>query len=93
MSETLGEEDGVALIDESSVVKQGDDSVGVASQYCRSVGKVANGQAGVYLGYSSRKGCSLIEGQLFMSDGWFACASIAGTGEEDHAERRKVCGI
>ena len=56
VAETLGEEDGVALIDESGVVKQGDDSVGVAAQYCGSVGKVANSQIGVYLGYASRKG-------------------------------------
>ena len=84
MGETLGEEDGVALIDESSAVKQGDDSVGVASQYCGSVGKVANGQVGVYLGYASRKGYSLVEGQLFMPDQWF---------EEHHAERGKACGV
>lgn len=32
VAETLGEEDGVALIDESSVVKQGHESVGVAAQ-------------------------------------------------------------
>ncbi len=44
VAETLGEEDGVALIDESGVVKQGDDSVGVAAQYSGSVGKVANSQ-------------------------------------------------
>jgi len=84
VGETLGEEDGVALIDESSAVKQGEDSVGVARQYCGSVGKVANGQVGVYLGYASRKGYSLIEAQLFMPDEWF---------EEDHAERRKACGV
>jgi SRSO17 transposase len=53
VGETLGEADGVALIDESSVVEQGDDSVGVAAQYCGSVGKIANGQVGVYLGYAS----------------------------------------
>ncbi len=44
---TLGEEDGAFLIDESGVVKQGHDSVGVAPQYCGSVGKVANAQLGV----------------------------------------------
>jgi SRSO17 transposase len=44
VGESLGEVDGVALIDETSVVKQGDDSVGVAAQYCGSVGKTANGQ-------------------------------------------------
>jgi len=44
---TLGEDDGTFLIDESGVVKQGHDSVGVAPQYCGSVGKVANAQLGV----------------------------------------------
>ena len=84
VGETLGEADGVVLIDELSVVKQGDDSVGVAAQYCGSVGKIANGQVGVYLGYASRKGYSLIEGQLFMPDEWF---------DEAHAEKRRrvVC--
>ena len=84
IGETLGEEDGVALIDESSVVKQGAESVGVAAQYCGSVGKIANGQVGVYLGYASRKGYSLIEGQLFMPEKWF---------EEEHAERWQACGM
>jgi len=84
IGKTLGEEDGVALIDESSAVKQGTASAGVAAQYCGSVGKVANGQVGVYLGYASRKGYSLIEGRLFMPDQWF---------EEEHAEQRQVCGV
>jgi len=84
IAETLGETDGVVLIDESGVVKQGDDSVGVAAQYCGSVGKVANSQVGVYLGYASRKGYSLIEGQLFMPDEWF---------DEVHAEKRGECGV
>jgi SRSO17 transposase len=84
VAETLGEADGVALIDESGVVKQGDDSVGVAAQYCGSVGKVANSQVGVYLGYASRKGYSLIEGQLFIPESWF---------DEEHADKRVACGI
>lgn len=53
---TLAEDDGVFLVDESGVVKQGHDSVGVAPHYCGSVGKVATSQVGVYLGYASRKG-------------------------------------
>ena len=84
VGETLGEVDGVALIDESSVVKQGDDSVGVGAQYCGSVGKTANGQVGVHLGYASRKGYGLIEGQLFVLEEWF---------DEVHAEKRKQCGM
>ena len=84
IGESLGEEDGVVLIDESSAVKQGTESAGVAVQYCGSVGKIANGQVGVYLGYTSRKGYSLIEGRLFMPDEWF---------EEEHAEPRQACGV
>ena len=84
IGETLGEEDGVALIDESSAVKQGAESVGVAAQYCGSVGKIANGQVGVYLGYASRKGYSLVEGKLFMPDEWF---------DEEHAKQRQACGV
>jgi SRSO17 transposase len=84
VAETLGEEAGVALIDESGVVKQGDDSVGVAAQYCGSVGKVANSQVGVYLGYASRQGYSLIEGHLFMPEAWF---------DDEHAAKRIACGV
>jgi SRSO17 transposase len=72
------------LIDESSAVKQGSASVGVAAQYCGSVGKIANGQVGVYLGYASRKGYSLIEGRLFMPGQWL---------EEEHTEQRRACGV
>jgi SRSO17 transposase len=84
IADTLGEEDGVALIDESGVVKQGDDSVGVAPQYCGSVGKVANSQVGVYLGYVSRKGYTLADSRLFLPEAWF---------DEDHADQRKQCGV
>ncbi len=69
---TLGEEDGAFLVDESGVVKQGQDSVGVDHQYCGSVGKVANSQVGVYLGYASRKGYTLLDGQLFVPEVWFS---------------------
>jgi len=84
VAETLGEADGVALIDESGIVKQGTLSVGVAAQYCGAVGKVANSQNGVFLGYVSRTGYSLIEGQLFMPEAWF---------DEEHRDQREACGV
>jgi SRSO17 transposase len=84
VGETLGEQDGVVLIDESGVVKQGSDSVGVAAQYCGAVGKVANSQVGVYLGYASRKGYSLVEGQLFMPEVWFS---------DEYATKRQACSV
>jgi len=71
---TLAEDDGTFLVDECGVVKQGHDSAGVAPQYCGSVGKVANAQVGVYLGYASRKGYTLLAGQLFLPELWFGAA-------------------
>jgi SRSO17 transposase len=84
VAETLGEADGVILIDESGVIKQGQDSVGVAAQYCGSVGKVANSQVGVHLGYVSRQGYTLVDSQLFMPAEWF---------DDTHTDRRKACGV
>ncbi|MCL7453919.1 MAG: transposase [Anaerolineae bacterium] len=84
VAETLGEADGVVLIDQSGVVKQGEHSVGVAHQYCGSVGKVANSQVGVYLGYVSRKGYSVIASRLFMPKQWF---------ESELPDKRKACGV
>ena len=84
VGEALGETDGVMLIDESGVVKQGEHSVGVAAQYCGAVGKVANCQVGVYLGYVSRQGYSLVDGQLFIPEQWF---------EPEYAELREETGV
>ena len=80
----LGEADGVVLVDESGVVKQGDASVGVGPQYCGAVGKVANSQNGVYIGYVSRKGYSLVSSQLYILETWF---------KPEHVEQRQACGI
>ncbi len=84
VAQSLGEADGVVLIDESGVVKQGQDSVGVVAQYCGAVGKVANCQVGVHLGYVSRQGYTLLDSQLFMPAEWF---------DEAHTDRRKACGV
>ena len=65
-------------------LKQGRNSIGVAPQYCGSVGKVANSQLGVHLGYVSRLGYSLVDSQMFVPKEWF---------EETHADLRKACGI
>jgi SRSO17 transposase len=66
------------------MVKQGEHSVGVAWQWCGSVGKVANSQVGVYLGYASRKGHSFLDARLFLPEKWFA---------ETRTEMRQTCGV
>ena len=84
VAQTLSAPAGVVLVDESGVVKQGTDSVGVAPQYCGAVGKVANCQIGVYLGYTSPKGYTLLDARLYLPESW--CAAEA-------AARRAQCGI
>lgn len=43
----MGTPEGVMIVDESGCVKKGKDSVGVARQYCGTLGKVDNCQGGV----------------------------------------------
>lgn len=84
VDETLGEEDGVLIIDGSEVPKQGTHSVGVARQWCGHTGKKDNCQAGVYLGYASRRGYTLLDRRLYLPASWFT---------EEYRERWRACGI
>jgi len=84
LSERLSENEGMITVDESGFVKKGSHSVGVARQYCGSVGKVENSQVGVFAGYSGSKGYGLISTQLFMPEKWFG---------EDYTQLRKDCAV
>ena len=84
VDETLGDGDGVLLIDGSDVPKQGTHSVGVARQWCGHTGKKDNCQAGVYLGYASARGYTLLDRRLYLPACWFT---------EEYAERWRACGI
>jgi SRSO17 transposase len=80
----LGESSGVIILDGSDCAKQGDHSVGVQRQWCGELGKRANCQAGVYLGYSSSKGYSLLDRRLYMPECWFT---------PEYTERRYKCRV
>ena len=84
VDETLGEADGVYIVDGSDVPKQGEHAVGVARQWCGHVGKVDNCQAGVFAAYASRKGSTLLDRRLYLPEEWFDAA---------HRERWGKCGM
>jgi SRSO17 transposase len=56
VQDEMGEPEGVLSVDETGFAKKGQDSVGVARQYCGSLGQVENCQVGVLAAYASRQG-------------------------------------
>ena len=68
----LNAPDGVFVIDESGFPKQGVKSVGVARQYCGTLGKVGNCQLGVFLAYASAHGHALVDKRLYLPPAWAA---------------------
>ena len=85
VDKSLGEVDGVLTLDGSDFAKQGQESVGVQRQYCGELGKRANCQAGVFLGYASRKGYTLLDRRLYLPEDWVEVAEFA--------KRRQKCGV
>ena len=84
VNEDMGDPNGVIIFDESGFVKKGDDSAGVARQYCGTAGKIENCQVGVFAAYASPLGYCLLDNQLFIPEKWFT---------DEYAERRKKCNI
>jgi SRSO17 transposase len=78
----VGEDDGVIVFDPSAHEKCGRDSVGVQRQWLGRLGKVDNGQVGVYMGYASRREHALVDVRLYLPKEWAT----------DPARRRK-CGV
>jgi SRSO17 transposase len=68
----LGDPDGVLVADETSFPKQGRHSAGVARQYAGTLGKIANCQVGVFVGYTGPRGHVLLDRGLFIPKDWFA---------------------
>ncbi|MGQ9928524.1 MAG: IS701 family transposase [Chloroflexaceae bacterium] len=62
----LDDAEGMLIIDGSDFPKKGTHSVGVKRQYCGQVGKIANGQAGVFLAYASSPGTTLLDRRLYL---------------------------
>jgi len=84
INDDLGGPDGTLIFDESGFIKKGQDSIGVARQYCGNVGKVDNCQVGVFAAYASEHGYALIDKRLFIPQKWFTDA---------YRERRIKCNL
>jgi SRSO17 transposase len=84
VADAMGEPEGVLMVDETGFVKKGQESVGVARQYCGTLGKVENCQVGVFAGYASRHGYALVDKRLFLPEEWFSDA---------YATRRTTCHV
>jgi len=84
VNEDMGDDDGILIFDESGFQKKGNDSVGVAKQYCGSIGKVDNCQVGVFAGYASPKGYSLVDKRIFIPEKWFT---------DEYEKKRQKCRV
>ena len=84
VNDDLGSPDGALIFDESGFAKKGDDSIGVARQYCGSIGKVDNCQVGVFGGYVSEHGYALVDKRLFIPKQWFS---------DPYQVRRRKCEL
>ena len=67
--QTIGK-NGVLILDESSIKKSGNSSVGVSHQYCGNLGKKDNCQVGVFLAYFKKKRRMLIDERLYLPQKW-----------------------
>jgi len=78
----LGTTDGVIIFDPSGFPKKGGASAGVQRQWIGRLGKVDNGQVGVFMAYASPREHALVDVRLYLPKSW----------ARDRA-RRKRCGI
>lgn len=84
VNDDLGSPEGALIFDESGFVKKGPESIGVARQYCGTIGKVDNCQVGVFNAYVSKNGYALIDKRLFIPNKWFS---------DDYRIRRQKCKL
>jgi len=68
--EHLGDDQAVLVLDETGFLKKGVKSAGVQRQYSGTAGRIENSQIGVFLGYASRHGHTLIDRALYLPESW-----------------------
>jgi SRSO17 transposase len=84
VNDDLGSPNGALIFDESGFIKKGQESIGVARQYCGTIGKVDNCQVGVFAAYVSEQGYALVDKRLFIPQKWFT---------DVYGDRRIKCNL
>src|SRR3989449_5788336 len=68
--ETFGDEEGIGVVDETSFLKKGTHSVGVARQYLGAAGKLENGQVATVLSYAAKGAHVFLDRELYLPEEW-----------------------
>jgi SRSO17 transposase len=77
VGEQLGAPDGVLVVDDTGFAKKGMYSAGVGRQYSGTLGRRDNCQVGVFVGYASRHGHTLVDRRLYLLEPWFDPGAVA----------------
>jgi SRSO17 transposase len=85
--EDLADDQAVVVIDASTFPKSGDDSCGVARQWCGRLGKQENCQLGVFLAYAAPGGYAPLDRRLYLPEDW---ASDTARREKCHVPEEVV---
>ncbi len=80
--DTIGERDGVLIVDDTGDLKAGSHTVGVQRQYTGTAGRIENSQVATFLAYVTANGRALIDRQLYLPRSW--------TNHRDRCERAGV---
>lgn len=81
------------IVDESGFKKSGKKSVGVSRQWLGRLGKVDNGQVGVFVALNRREKVTLTDTRLFLPESWTTSKKRmrrAGVPEERYSYRKKT---
>jgi SRSO17 transposase len=70
VADTLGEDGGVLIIDDTGFIKKGTTSAGVQRQYSGTAGRTENCQIGVFAAYASSRGRVLVDRDLYLPKSW-----------------------
>ena len=70
MGEQIGAPNGVMILDDTGFAKKGTHSAGVGRQYSGTLGRTDNCQIGVFMGYASGHGHTLVNCRLYLTKSW-----------------------